>query len=198
MYPRVRVRVEDDDPASDAEVENQLPLEKFESLSVCSDGNGRGTDSSPNRAMAPKSYPPLKVRSTISSAPTVKEKQNQEKNVQIKPKHGQENSVESKPQMRASLVPRPRAVLSSPVNDEKIGSKNRFYQARKPTLKKNNENPNPVLRVIPKETRSQSPIGTIKDARASVSSTRTQEEGGSKPRASKQLTLTRKPKPIES
>ncbi|XP_031483644.1 uncharacterized protein LOC116253054 [Nymphaea colorata] len=200
MYPRVRVRVEDDDPASDAEVENQLPLEKFKSIPVesfCSDGNGRGTDCPQYYAMAPKSYPTLKVCSTISSTPTSEDKQNQEKNVENKPKHDQENSVEGKPQIRASLVPRPRAVLSSPVNDQKIGSKNQLSQSKRPVLKKNEPSQNPVLqeKVNPRRTQSQSSVSSIKGARASVTTTRTRKKDGSEPKTSKQEAFTGKAKP---
>ncbi|KAL4190548.1 hypothetical protein AMTRI_Chr07g25240 [Amborella trichopoda] len=60
-----------------------------------------------------------------------------------------EIDAEDRPNIRASPLPRPRAVLSSPVNDEVLGNRNKLTQVRTSATKKSNplQPTNPSVKV---------------------------------------------------
>ncbi|XVF81055.1 hypothetical protein PTKIN_Ptkin15bG0125800 [Pterospermum kingtungense] len=123
MYPRVKVRVQEDDdhfpPPNDSD--SSLFLRLIESLSKQEKENQ--INSPPSNARITKAYvrsPETKLLS--ASKGTVKDKEQINK--------------DAKSNVKANSVPPPRAVLSSPDNDGMIGSRNKLNHARSTPLKK--------------------------------------------------------------
>ncbi|KAJ4969427.1 hypothetical protein NE237_016128 [Protea cynaroides] len=140
MYPRVKVRVEKEEDEEFLVEEDEFFVQKetcflplFRILdsvsvqkrslsgisSVSGSGNRSQNDSSPSVAGVP-------ANATTSFATS--------KGSRVK----NNNEIDEETRIRASPVPRPRAVISSPENDWMIGSRNRLAREQSPNLKKNN------------------------------------------------------------
>ncbi|KAA8527814.1 hypothetical protein F0562_035317 [Nyssa sinensis] len=125
MYPKVKVREQEQDDlhiALDHERSSLLSLDAFESLSIHDFNapvNGSDDDAPASVVRVPKSY------ITNSTTPLIPVSKGVEK------KNDNNNKVveDSKQNIRASSIPRPRAVLSSPDNDGMIGSRNKTKKA---------------------------------------------------------------------
>ncbi|PON44370.1 hypothetical protein PanWU01x14_267590 [Parasponia andersonii] len=65
---------------------------------------------------------------------------------------------DSKPNVRASSVPRPRAVLSSPDNDGMIGSRNKLVDKRGSALKEKKVVPGRTKLIIPIKGEPERPL----------------------------------------
>ncbi|PIN05001.1 hypothetical protein CDL12_22461 [Handroanthus impetiginosus] len=125
MYPKVKVRVQREEADQYAYEKNSLEsLKAFEWLSL---HHVSSSDESPQPVVrVPRSYAP---KSPTPSFLASKEETNKKKAV----------VEENQKNISASSAPRPRAVLSSPDNDEIIGSK---AQARRELLSGlKNQNP---------------------------------------------------------
>ncbi|XAR48926.1 hypothetical protein NMG60_11031917 [Bertholletia excelsa] len=108
MYPSLKVREVEEGPRF---------LEGFESLSV------RDSDSSVRKCEDDSPCPKVRVPKcyiSISSIPAIPLPKGEGKNNNKK-----KDEEDSKPKIRASSVPQPRAVLSSPDNDGMIGGRNK-------------------------------------------------------------------------
>nr|XP_047977101.1 uncharacterized protein LOC125219229 [Salvia hispanica] len=109
MYPKVKVRVQREDADQYAYEKNSLQsLKAFEWLSL--NHSSSSDDSSRPVVRVPQSYVPLSPPPSFYRS---KEETNK-KNADVK--DGQKS-------LRATSAPRPRAVLSSPDNDEIIGQR---------------------------------------------------------------------------
>ncbi|KAK9087761.1 hypothetical protein Syun_030155 [Stephania yunnanensis] len=131
-YPRVRVRVApEEDLIEELEKGNGgLDLVMgFDSSSL--NGNDFNSDSPPSIARVPKNYVPGLATPPV---PSCKGDGNNKTVVE-----------ESRPNIRASSVPRPRAVLSSPDNDEIIGKRKQLSQDRSSLLKRRSPGPNTII-----------------------------------------------------
>lgn len=134
MYPRVKVR-EQEDPIPIEEETTSYLLRVIESLSIeghCSsrilaDNHGSECKNDPpySHAKISKSYPKNSLRSRISIP---------------KGKNNTGLDEDNRTNIRASSIPRPRAVLSSPDNDEMIGNQNQLIRKRETLLKRQNQN----------------------------------------------------------
>ncbi|KAK9146230.1 hypothetical protein Sjap_006133 [Stephania japonica] len=94
-------------------------------------GNDFNGDSPPTIAKVPKNYVPALA---TPSVPLCKGDANNKKVVE-----------ESRPNIQATSVPRPRAVLSSPDNDEIIGKRKQLSQDRSSLLKRRSPGPNTTI-----------------------------------------------------
>ncbi|OVA02319.1 hypothetical protein BVC80_9099g119 [Macleaya cordata] len=166
VYPKVKVREqeeEDDDDFRLQEEKNSLMLLKvFESLALKvqnSPGKEYQSDSPPSVARIPKFYSPILAAPSISSS---KGEQKNEKQIE----------EDTKSNIRASSVPRPRAVLSSPDNDGLIGHINQLSRERPSVLKKNGlgENPRAQSKVNPRCVKARSPINTRREPKETTDS----------------------------
>ncbi|XP_077229743.1 uncharacterized protein LOC143862559 [Tasmannia lanceolata] len=147
MYPTVKVGKEGIPVALKEEESSSLLLRVFESLSVqdrCSQGNEDQNDSPPH-AKVPKTYIPNVPLSSIAV-----EKVN----------NNNEVDEDIRPYIRASSVPRPRAVLSSPDNDDMIGSMNKLSTRRQTVLKNHNSSQNTHVQGKVKNIRADRPLNT--------------------------------------
>ncbi|KAI4318171.1 hypothetical protein L6164_025974 [Bauhinia variegata] len=122
LYPKVKVRVEQHQ--EDHSVLQNQNLKAFQSLSV------HGSRS-PARAKIPKSYvpqEPIIPRIPVSENLGLRSLASDFSGLTGHEKDG--NTDEDKVNIRASSIPRPRAVISSPDNDEMIGKKNSIKDGR--------------------------------------------------------------------
>ncbi|KAM0966717.1 hypothetical protein FF1_022476 [Malus domestica] len=110
-YPKVKVRQQEDQDDHQPLTDFCFPEKEHE-------------ETPPTVVRIPESYVPSVVIPSISATEG----------------EMKDNKVEEeiKQNIRASSIPRPRAVLSSPVNDTAIGSKNRIKAVRTPALKNHN------------------------------------------------------------
>ncbi|XP_058101452.1 uncharacterized protein LOC131245780 isoform X2 [Magnolia sinica] len=134
MYPRVKVKGEEvkEGPVATQEDRSSLLLRVFESLSL-HDRHSPGNeyrDNSPPHARIPKSYVPITPMPSVAASKGTARP--------LKGKNNKEIDADSKTNIRASSVPRPRAVLSSPDNDGMIGSRNKLSRGRHSVLKTRN------------------------------------------------------------
>lgn len=179
MYPRVRVKVrgggeeedeerEQENPVSVQDENSSLLLKVFESISLhsrFSPGNEHQSASLP-QARVPKSYVPNVPMPSISVSKDATSRSTGKKKKEV--------DEESRTNIRASSVPRPRAVLSSPNNDEMIGSRNRLSRDRQSITKANNlvgqTTPAEGKRVL-KNANAESPVNgkrVLKEAHSKV------------------------------
>ncbi|GAB4851335.1 hypothetical protein Ancab_030728 [Ancistrocladus abbreviatus] len=102
--------------------------------------------SAPSTAKVPRSYVPISVTPPTEPRGVGKIKK--------------EAEVDDKPRIRASSVPRPRAVLSSPDNDEMIGSRIKVRTERPPALKDLNQlqGQHSKCKATPSTATAQSPM----------------------------------------
>ncbi|KAK9280876.1 hypothetical protein L1049_003767 [Liquidambar formosana] len=134
MYPRVKVREQEQDDSFSPEDDSSslLLLKVFESLSVqdcCSPEKGNENDSPPLVTKIPKTRVPnlaMPLNSVSKGASQLPETKKNNKHV----------VDDAKPNARASSIPRPRAVVSSPDNDGMIGNMNKLISRRPLTLEK--------------------------------------------------------------
>lgn len=119
MYPKVKVRCLEQDDEYDRP---RSPLQGFNSISIQDSTPVEGVkrSSSVSVAKVPRSYIPR----SITPPPSL-------------PKSAKKSELEAdgnKPHIRASSIPRPRAVISSPDNDQILGSKNKIrFQRQTPS-----------------------------------------------------------------
>ncbi|KAK6914148.1 hypothetical protein RJ641_021469, partial [Dillenia turbinata] len=163
-YPKVRVRQEEkqDRPNTDNHLGKSLqpPLKAFVSLSVNDSSypvKEHQDDTLPCTARVPKSYVPGAVVPMLS----------------ISSSEGRKNDNnfddEDKPKIRASPIPRPRAVVSSPDNDGVIGNKNKGTE-RRSALRSRNLPPNrhEQCKVAPRHANNKSPLSTRKESKGTA------------------------------
>ncbi|KAF5205538.1 cysteine-rich repeat secretory protein 3-like [Thalictrum thalictroides] len=130
MYPRVKVRIQEEEPEKDQyEVQKEnsslMLLNNFNSPSSHDHlltGNEFASGSPSPVARIPKSYVPSFTTPSISSSKGKNDKEIEDK----------------RPNIRASSVPPPRAVLSSPDNDGIIGNRNQLTGERRTIMKRSN------------------------------------------------------------
>ncbi|OAY67329.1 hypothetical protein ACMD2_00404 [Ananas comosus] len=126
MYPRVKAAREKEDPkANEDTTEFLLRLvdslsEKGHSFSRTPPSYGRYSENHPPTADAKS------LRSLSKNSP--------------KEKHTKKSGEDIRTNFRATFVSRPRAVLSSPENDELIGHQNRLMEERDALSKKQSMN----------------------------------------------------------
>ncbi|KAL5712034.1 hypothetical protein ACHQM5_014243 [Ranunculus cassubicifolius] len=155
MYPRVKVR----DEEKPVKVKNGVDVqEKRNSLLLLNNlitltlkdqfftDKEYTEDSPPTVAKVPKSYVPSFTTPSISLS---KEKNNRE-------------TEDSRPNIRASSVPPPRAVLSSPDNDGLIGSRNQLSKEKPSVMKKSNlgETTDSQGKAKTRNLKSKTPVNT--------------------------------------
>lgn len=166
MYPKVKVRDHDADyhhPAVEAEERSYLGcLKAFDSLSThdfSSPVKEYQEDYPPTIARVPSSYIP-NFGETVP--PKSKGRGNSQKQV-----HGCERE-----NIRASSIPRPRAVLSSPDNDAVIGSKEKIKAKRHPVSKVHSliQTRHEQGQPIPKQNSIESPIRTRRESKVTAKS----------------------------
>uniref|UniRef100_A0A1D1XS40 Striated muscle preferentially expressed protein kinase n=1 Tax=Anthurium amnicola TaxID=1678845 RepID=A0A1D1XS40_9ARAE len=157
MYPKVKVQ-EQPDPKSLQEETTKMLIRVIESLSLeghyplkvpASDpGNGYKLDT-----LVPRSRI-SNARTSFLSAPPICSGSEE----RIK----KDVDEDKKPNIRASSVPRPRAVLSSPDNDNMIGHQNRLSMGRQRLLKGQTvrESASGQRKPTLKNVRVQSPFNT--------------------------------------
>ncbi|CAN0904877.1 hypothetical protein LINGRAHAP2_LOCUS23352 [Linum grandiflorum] len=130
MYPKVKVRREDEDEGEDdrhwgsllslkdiqflAIQETRFPVKQVQEIAV---------DVSPSpspKAKIPKYYVPSLILPETPTTPVSVSTESSGTDTKSNPDEG-----EDRPLIRAGIIPPPRAVLSSPQNDAMIGNKNR-------------------------------------------------------------------------
>lgn len=159
MYPKVKVRSQDTDDqrSGDDQIRNySLFLNDFQSFSIYDSSSSvkeHQDVSQPLVARMPKNYVPDIIR------PTTSDQKGAEKN-------NEKSYDDNKSNIRASPVPRPRAVLSSPDNDVMIGSKNRTKRERSSVLKNHNQTQNrhsqAQCKVIMHNDKNGTPVNSVK------------------------------------
>ncbi|XP_030508421.2 uncharacterized protein LOC115723132 [Cannabis sativa] len=143
MYPKVKVREQtDQDDGQHVVVDFCSTVKEYEE-----------DISPPSIAKIPKSYIPSSIPFSFDediipniAMPKVSVLKGEEKYNNI--------DEDCKHNIRASSIPRPRAVLSSPDNDLVIGNKNRCKKERTPALKNRNltQNRHALCKIIPTTT----------------------------------------------
>ncbi|XP_010264876.1 PREDICTED: uncharacterized protein LOC104602770 [Nelumbo nucifera] len=185
MYPKVKVRnSEQEKKLIEQEERSLLLLKVLESLSlqenpsvpsIINSGKDSGNDLPTLIAKIPKSYIPKSATASISAS---KEEHKDMKGIE-----------EDKPNIRASAVPRPRAVLSSPDNDGMIGHRNRLPSERTSILKRHNlgqdASPQSNFRCI----RSASPISTRRGTKETTDNMVKTESPANVRRGAKEATI---------
>ncbi|CAI9776028.1 unnamed protein product [Fraxinus pennsylvanica] len=145
MYPRVKVRkqVEEDDQYAYEKISLQS-VKAFEWLSL--NDFSSSDESPPSIVRVRGSNVPKSPISTCTGSKG--EENNKTKTV----------SAENRKNVRASSVPRPRAVLSSPDNDGIIGSKTKTRRELHPSTKSHNtcQNRHTQHKVFPRSTAAES------------------------------------------
>ncbi|KAJ6689207.1 hypothetical protein OIU85_005592 [Salix viminalis] len=125
MYPKVKVRTDGQDDQPPHSWSSLLSLKDVQFLCLqdsCSPAKGHQDESPPPIARIPKSYSPTVIMPRVSVSEGTDKKNN--------------FTEEDRPNIRASSIPRPRAVLSSPDNDAVIGNNyNKTKVARSSALK---------------------------------------------------------------
>ncbi|KAM7462375.1 hypothetical protein LguiA_030496 [Lonicera macranthoides] len=157
VYPKVKVRgqIEDDDEINSLEALDSLSLNEF-----------------PSSVKEPEDdTPPPTVRihqlhvsnSSVPTIPTFKGSSN---------KINKDAVEEDTLHIRASPIPRPRAVLSSPDNDGKIPSKNKKIVERTSALKNHSlcENRHIRCKVTTSHNSAGSPISTKRESKMAADS----------------------------
>ncbi|KAJ6981458.1 hypothetical protein NC653_024754 [Populus alba x Populus x berolinensis] len=130
--------------------------------------------SPPIVAKIPKSYVPNVIMPKVSVSEEAEKKSN--------------STEEDRLNIRASSIPRPRAVLSSPDNDAVIGSNN-WTKVARPTASKNNklmESRHEPCKVVPGQITDASPSNTRKSKNTSDNKSELKVKKWSPPEASSQ------------
>ncbi|KAG9445745.1 hypothetical protein H6P81_011873 [Aristolochia fimbriata] len=137
VYPKVKVR-EESEPVAVEDDRSDLGLKAFGSLLQ----EDEHTDNSTTPALAriPESYVPnMPMPSTAIKKGNKSKEFAQHRSppslLMEKNNKSADEDDEDRPNIRASPVPRPRAVLSSPDNDGFVGSRNRLPRGTQTTLK---------------------------------------------------------------
>ncbi|KNA05518.1 hypothetical protein SOVF_189590, partial [Spinacia oleracea] len=117
-YPRVKVRTLEEDDEYDR---SRSPLQGFNSLSIgVSTSPVKQSSSTLSVAKVPRSYIPRSITPPPSLSKHTKKAESEDNGI--------------KPHIRASSIPRPRAVISSPDNDQILGCKNEM-RFQRPAMK---------------------------------------------------------------
>ncbi|KAJ6898486.1 hypothetical protein NC652_025108 [Populus alba x Populus x berolinensis] len=127
VYPKVKVRTDGRDDQHAHDWSSLLSLKDIQFLCLqdsCVPVKGHQDVSPPIVARIPKSYVPNVIMPKVSVSEEAGKKSN--------------STEEDRLNIRASSIPRPRAVLSSPDNDAVIGSNN-WTKVARPTASKNNK-----------------------------------------------------------
>ncbi|KAJ6911316.1 hypothetical protein NC652_021826 [Populus alba x Populus x berolinensis] len=168
LYPKVKVRTDGQDDQPAHSWSSLLSLKDIQFLCLqdpCFPVKGHQDDSPPPIARIPKSYVPSVIMPKVSVSEGT-----EKKNI---------FNEEDKPNIRASSIPRPRAVLSSPDatrisnkrfsnsypdNDAVIGNNNKTRVARPSALKNNKviQNRHEQCKVVPCRITDASPTNTRK------------------------------------
>ncbi|XP_034926331.1 uncharacterized protein [Populus alba] len=153
MYPKVKVRTDGQGDQPAHSWSSLLSLKDIQFLCLqdpCFPVKGHQDDSPPPIARIPKSYVPSVIMPKVSVSEGT-----EKKNI---------FNEEDKPNIRASSIPRPRAVLSSPDNDAVIGNNNKTRVARPSALKNNKviQNRHEQCKVVPCRITDASPTNTRK------------------------------------
>ncbi|XP_059625197.1 uncharacterized protein LOC132268358 [Cornus florida] len=131
VYPKVKVKEEDeDDPFNLHDGANSLPESKIFESPPCTLGSHVEED---NQNQSPPSVAKIPETSVPKSKMTFKPPSKGPGKIS---KHTKVVQEDIKPKVRDSSVLRPRAVLSSPDNDEMIGNKNKLISRRVSALKR--------------------------------------------------------------
>ncbi|KAH8495553.1 hypothetical protein H0E87_018647 [Populus deltoides] len=158
VYPKVKVRTDGRDDQHAHDWSSLLSLKDIQFLCLQDSYvpvKGHQDVSPPIAARIPKSYVPNVIMPKVSVSEEAEKKSN--------------STEEDRLNIRASSIPRPRAVLSSPDNDAVIGSNNRTKVAR-PTASKNNklmESRHEPCKVVPGQITDASPTNTRKSKNTS-------------------------------
>ncbi|PON38171.1 hypothetical protein PanWU01x14_314640 [Parasponia andersonii] len=141
VYPKVKVREQQDQD------DHQHVVPDFRSTV-----KEHEDKSPPSIAKVPKSYIPSIGFSSAYDIPNVTMLKTSE--LTGEEKDNNKLDEDSEQNIRASSIPRPRAVLSSPDNDLAIGNKNRCKKERSSVLKNRNlvQNRHALCKIIPKTT----------------------------------------------
>nr|TKR83837.1 uncharacterized protein D5086_0000266080 [Populus alba] len=153
LYPKVKVRTDGQGDQPAHSWSSLLSLKDIQFLCLqdpCFPVKGHQDDSPPPIARIPKSYVPSVIMPKVSVSEGT-----EKKNI---------FNEEDKPNIRASSIPRPRAVLSSPDNDAVIGNNNKTRVARPSALKNNKviQNRHEQCKVVPCRITDASPTNTRK------------------------------------
>ncbi|KAL9390092.1 hypothetical protein Peur_018697 [Populus x canadensis] len=177
MYPKVKVRTDGRDDQHAHDWSSLLSLKDIQFLCLqdsCVPVKGHQDVSPPIVARIPKSYVPNVIMPKVSVSEEAEKKSN--------------STEEDRLNIRASSIPRPRAVLSSPDNDAVIGSNNRTKVAR-PTASKNNklmESRHEPCKAVPGQITDASPTSTRKSKNTSDNKSELKVKKWSPPEASSQ------------
>ncbi|CAK7327317.1 unnamed protein product [Dovyalis caffra] len=182
---QVKVRADGQDDQHAYDWSSLLSLKDIQSLCLqdsCFPGKGHQDVSPTTIARIPKSYVPNVIMPKVSVSEGTEKKN---------------NFTEDRPNIRASLIPRPRAVLSSPDNDAVIGNNNRTKVAR-PTASKNNkliQSRHELCKVVPSQMTDASPTNTRKSKSTPDNKSELKVKKGSPTEASNQRRKTATDKP---
>lgn len=177
MYPKVKVRTDGRDDQHAHDWSSLLSLKDIQFLCLqdsCIPVKGHQDVSPPIVARIPKSYVPNVIMPQVSVSEEAEKKSY--------------STEEDRLNIRASSIPRPRAVLSSPDNDAVIGSNNRTKVAR-PTASKNNklmESRHEPCKAVPGQITDASPTSTRKSKNTSDNKSELKVKKWSPPEASSQ------------
>ncbi|KAJ8633023.1 hypothetical protein MRB53_026359 [Persea americana] len=193
MYPKVKVRGEEeehDDPLRLQEEKNSLLLRIFESISLqnhCTPGN-EYCNISPPHARIPKSYVPNVPMPSVAISKDITHRS--------PGKNNEETDEKSRTHIRASPVPRPRAVLSSPDNDGMVGSRNRLSRERDPLSTAHNSGQNKLVQgnQVLKNVNTDGPVRTTRVSKEADSMTSPKEKHTAKLTTPRQKSSLRKAK----
>eukprot|EP00257_Ricinus_communis_P020988 XP_015580364.1 uncharacterized protein LOC8265730 [Ricinus communis] len=156
MYPKVKVRTEGQDDLYVAREHNWTSLLSLKDIQFlllqdsCFPVKEYRDVSPVPIAKIPKTYVPNILLPTESASEGVDNKSSSDE--------------EDRPNIRASLVPRPRAVISSPDNDALIANKNRVKATQPSALKNHNliRSRHAQCKVVPSQAIDESPLNTSK------------------------------------
>ncbi|GLU08236.1 hypothetical protein SLE2022_251600 [Rubroshorea leprosula] len=129
IYPKVKVREQDQDDGEELYDQKRgylMSLKDVQYLSLHDPAKENHFVSPMLVARIPKSYVPDLVRDSVSAAQGVE-------------KDNKGDQEENRPNIRVSSIPPPRAVLSSPDNDEVIGNRNKIKAEHAPAAKNHNQ-----------------------------------------------------------
>ncbi|KAJ6897604.1 hypothetical protein NC652_024411 [Populus alba x Populus x berolinensis] len=177
MYPKVKVRTDGRDDQHAHDWSSLLSLKDIQFLCLqdpCVPVKGHQDVSPPIVAKIPKSYVPNVIMPKVSVSEEAEKKSN--------------STEEDRLNIRASSIPRPRAVLSSPDNDAVIGSNN-WTKVARPTASKNNklmESRHEPCKVVPGQITDASPSNTRKSKNTSDNKSELKVKKWSPPEASSQ------------
>ncbi|XP_038895110.1 uncharacterized protein LOC120083415 isoform X2 [Benincasa hispida] len=183
-YPRVKVREEkylDDHPAVYEQKRSYLlSLKDLESLLLQDSSNSPGKEHhvSPSpSAKIPKAYIPNEIKPSTSES--------QERRCQMV-------DEDNKANIRASSIPMPRAIISSPENDLMIGKKNRKTTEKPSVLKNHNsvQSRHSQCKIIASHSANENPISSRRSKETADSKCRSIGKNGTAYRGSSFMSKT--------